>query len=105
MINATFFIKGENLSGFSLEGHSGFEDEGKDIVCAAVSSAAYMAVNTLTDVINEEAQVKESEGKLELKVACPSPTAGAVLRGLEIHLKNLSDQYPENVTVIYGGVQ
>ena len=105
MINATFFIDGENLSGFSLEGHSGFDEEGRDIVCAAVSSAAYMAANTVTDVIKEKASVKESDGKLELKLARPSQAVQAVLRGLEIHLRNISEQYPGKVTVIYGGVQ
>ncbi|MBQ4244027.1 MAG: ribosomal-processing cysteine protease Prp [Clostridia bacterium] len=105
MINATFFIDGENLSGFSLEGHSGFDEEGRDIVCAAVSSAAYMAANTVTDVIKEKASVKESDGKLELKLARPSQAVQAVLRGLEIHLRNISEQYPGKVKVIYGGVQ
>ena len=36
--------------GFSLQGHAGCGEAGQDIVCAAVSSAAYLTVNTLTDV-------------------------------------------------------
>ena len=36
--------------GFSLQGHAGCGEAGGDIVCAAVSSAAYLTVNTLTDV-------------------------------------------------------
>ena len=38
------------VMGFRVEGHSGYAEEGADIVCAAVSSAAYLIVNSVTEV-------------------------------------------------------
>ena len=35
--------KGTGIVEFSIKGHSGYSERGSDIVCAAVSSAAYMA--------------------------------------------------------------
>ena len=40
-----------NLVGFVMEGHAGYADPGEDIVCAAVSSVAYMTANTITEII------------------------------------------------------
>ena len=39
-----------NLVGFVMEGHAGYADPGEDIVCAAVSSVAYMTANTITEI-------------------------------------------------------
>ncbi len=43
-------VKKSALTGFSVistEGHSGYADEGSDIVCAAVSSANELVINIL----------------------------------------------------------
>ena len=42
MIRAVF---AHDFSGFSLSGHAGYADAGEDIVCAAVSAMANLAVN------------------------------------------------------------
>ncbi len=40
MIIAKLFHSKEGICAFSLEGHSGYAEEGSDIVCAAVSAIA-----------------------------------------------------------------
>ena len=52
MIRATFYKEGDLLKGFEIKGHSGYADEGEDVICATVSSAAYMAANTVTEIID-----------------------------------------------------
>ena len=43
MIRAEFFADAQGtLLGFSVTGHAGLAESGEDILCAAVSSAAYM---------------------------------------------------------------
>ena len=96
MIKAVFFISGKNISGFSITGHADYS-EGDDIVCASVSSAAYMAANTLTDVIGVKADIEEQEGRMSVRTDSTSPEVQTVLKGLRIHLKQLADQYPANI--------
>ena len=50
MICADFHF-GENGISFTVKGHSGSANAGEDIVCAAVSSAVYMAANTVTEIL------------------------------------------------------
>lgn len=98
MIRAVFF-ENENDRGFEISGHAG-GNAGRDIVCAAVSSAAYMAANTVTDVINIHADISERDGYLKLSVCGENDSAAAVLDGLKLHLSELSKQYPKKITVI-----
>ena len=50
-------------------------DLGEDIVCAAVSSVAYMTANTITEIIKADTEVAVEDGMMFVKVA-----AGDALR-------------------------
>ena len=100
------FLTDENqLTGFEISGHSGFALEGSDIVCSAVSSAALMAANTVTEIIKDKARVRERDGYLYFEVEAPSDSSISLLEGLKLHLTQISEQYPQNIKIIYGGKQ
>lgn len=42
MIVAEFFRKNGEITGFKVSGHAGYDESGRDIVCAGVSSAVMM---------------------------------------------------------------
>ena len=98
MITVVFSESGGKLSGFEISGHALFSEHGSDIVCSAVSSAAIMAANTITEVFGESAEAKAEEGYLLLKGVTSDASQG-VLEGLKLHLEQLAQQYPENITV------
>ncbi len=105
MIKVRFSIGNKQLQGFEISGHAMYAESGSDIVCASVSSAAFMAANTITDVICANADAAAEEGRMIVTLNQPNEQAQAVLRGLELHLTELSKQYPENIKIIYGGVK
>ena len=89
------------LCGFEISGHSsvdGNDGEGK-IVCASVSSAAYMAANTVGEVVGDKYLSEIEDGRFYFLV--PSPSAGTVtvLRGLELHLEELAKQYSKRIEI------
>ena len=98
MIKARFFEEEGRLTGFEISGHSMFSESGSDIVCSAVSSAAIMTANTLTEIFSEKSEVKLDEGYLYFKGA-KSEAAQGIVRGLKLHLEQLQEQYPKNITV------
>lgn len=101
MICVEFYTepKGE-LVGFKISGHNG--KAGSDIICAAVSSAAYMAVNTITDIIQADAQVAVEDGYMLVTVSSEKAKAcRIVFAGLKLHLLGLEEQYPKNIHVCY----
>lgn len=105
MIRAKFFIGNSQLSGFEISGHACCGSQGNDIVCAAVSSAAYMAANTLTDVIGANCSVEAGDARIYVHIPEPDNRCCAVLKGFELHMRELAQSYPKNIKVIYGGVK
>ncbi len=83
------------LLGFTASGHSGYADEGEDIVCAAISSATLMAANTITEILQLKPDITANDdGFLSLDLSKPdAETARVVLEGLRLHLVALSQEY------------
>ncbi|MBQ8860835.1 MAG: ribosomal-processing cysteine protease Prp [Ruminococcus sp.] len=100
MINVEFFGTSPT-TGFSIKGHSGFAEEGSDIVCAAVSSAAYMTANTITEICKENpSELFEEDGLMVLKLDESSAHKCAdIMQGFVLHLSSLSKEYKQYITV------
>lgn len=94
MITATFF---DNNSGFEIKGHSMSDDSGNDIICASVSSAAYMTANTITEIIGAKADIKVRDGYMRFKLTDESSESKKLIEGLSLHIGELSKKYPKNV--------
>ena len=97
MTKALFWNCGFRISGHSTKNES---DEVGRTLCAAVSSAAYMAANTVTDIIGDSADIKEKDGEMFFEVKNPSDKTVAVINGLKLHLCELSKQYGKRLNVI-----
>ena len=100
MIKVDFFGTSP-VMGFYISGHADFAEEGSDIVCAAVSSAAYMTANTVTDVIKvtpKTLRVNDGEMYLKLDVST-AHKCSAVMQGFVLHMLSLSEQYKQYITV------
>ena len=91
------------ITGFISRGHAGFAVDGSDIVCSAVSSAVYMVVNTVTDVLGLTPKVfYVDDGIMELEIEKKDAViARTIMRGLKIHLIDLEEQYSKYMRVSY----
>ena len=100
MTRATFYFENKCIIGFSLVGHTADNDteEGR-IICSAISSAAYMAANTVTEIIGNNAEITVSDGKMNLKLSRPYESSQNVLQGLKLHLEGLAEQYHDYIAV------
>ena len=88
------------LLGFHVSGHSGYAEEGEDIVCAAISSAVLMTMNTVTDILGVKAEVSAADGDAVMKILSKDAEAcKSVLRGLKLHLLDLEKQYSDFLKV------
>ena len=99
MIKVSFFISDNLISGFEISGHSGSANAGEDIICASVSSAAYMAANTVTDVLFISADIEFEDGYMRLSLNEKLSEAQQILKGLRLHLESLAGDYPKNIKV------
>ena len=106
MITVKFFTKSGKPQGFEVKGHAGLAETGNDILCAAVSSACYMTVNTLTDVLKVDVSVKlNDDGYMKAVISDVTEEAENLLKGFQMHITALAKDYRKNLKVIYGGAE
>ena len=101
MTRVKFLSKSESLYGFEIKGHSSSDSDDLDgkIVCAAVSSAAYMTANTITEIIGDECEIDIDDALMRVIVKNPSSQSVTVLQGLKLHLTELSKQYSNRIKI------
>ena len=96
MTKATFYFDENVPYGFLISGHSGFAESGEDIVCASISSVAYMVANTITEILNVNAEINVTDGRMKLIVNKEQRhITKDILLGLKLHLDSLAEDYPK----------
>lgn len=105
MTKVEIFNQGGRINGFSVSGHSGYAEEGSDIVCAAVTTAVKFAEATINDALGDHAntRVREDEPRitLTLPAVCDDEDAvQAVLTGFMLTMCSLRDDYPDYIEVM-----
>jgi len=107
MTTVTFHMEGNRITGFDSKGHSGYGEEGADIVCAGITSAIRLVEATINDVLGLAASVKINEKSAQISLRLPGglgPTAEStcqsLLTGLMLYFTMLHDEYPDNIEVL-----
>ena len=97
MIRVRFQTACGQLIGFHLSGHAGAGEYGQDIVCAAVSSAAFMTANTVTEIVGATADITVDDGLMEMTVTDRIEDCQNILSGFRLHIQALSEEYPSRI--------
>ncbi len=107
MTTVTFRSEGSRLTGFDMQGHSGYAPQGEDIVCAALTSAVRLTECAVNDVLGLEASVKVREKDASISLKLPKAldkdsesVCQTLLAALLVHCVQLAEEYPENITVL-----
>lgn len=107
MTTVTFYMEGERIVGFTVQGHSGYADEGSDIICAAVTSAVRLTECAVNDVLGLEASVKVRQKDASITLKLPAnlgqtheSTCQTLLAALMVHFVQLAEEYPDHITVL-----
>lgn len=94
MIRAAFIKSGQELKGFSISGHAGYDEYGKDIACASVTSAVQLTVNAITEVLTVKAKLEVEENTIKLRLPTNSDARAPVfLEALLLHLNLLAEEF------------
>lgn len=61
MTKIKFYKKKEFLIGFEVSGHTGYAEQGSDIVCSAISGMTQMTTLGLEKILNLKLNIKKNE--------------------------------------------
>ncbi|MBQ7678585.1 MAG: ribosomal-processing cysteine protease Prp [Butyrivibrio sp.] len=96
MTKVTILKDGDGFLGFSMEGHAGSGEYGRDIVCAALSVLAINTVNAIETFTEDELLVESQEKQGILKCRSQGPMseqATLLMRAFELGVKGVCTEY------------
>lgn len=88
--------KQQRFVGFRCEGHSGYADEGEDIVCAAISSITQFCISCAEE-FDIPMVYRKAEALLECSVMRPDLIFSGLLATVEKNVSQLQEEYPEYI--------
>lgn len=94
--------KNNQIKEISIHGHSGYADEGSDIICSAVSCLTITIVNSLYEILNckdLEAEVSYGEAYINTETIHYTEQVSLLLKTLVLGFEDIAASYPDYVSV------
>ncbi len=87
-----------NNNQITIKGHADYEEMGKDIVCASVSSIVITTVNAIMRINNQAIDVNETNGVIINILKHDEIVDKLILNLIEL-LKELEKKYPKYIEI------
>ena len=82
-----------------INGHSGYDTLGKDIVCSAVSSIVTTTINGIISIEREAISYKYVKDTMYIDIKKEDMITEKLIENMVIMLKELAHDYPKNISV------
>ena len=89
-----------NKNKIIMTGHANFEEYGKDIVCASVSSIVTTSINACLRIDNKSLIYKEEKDKLTILVTSDNKNILLIIENMTQMLEELAETYKKNIKII-----
>ena len=86
----------------TITGHAGYDEYGRDIVCASASSIAITTINAILSFDSEAINYEEKKDELIINVLKKDEITNKLLNNMISLFQELASQYKENIKVIGG---
>ena len=104
MTKVEIFRKNGNIIGYKASGHSGYSEQGSDIICSAISTSLQMTVIGIQEVLKLKVDFKINDGFLDVdlkNISLDKLTQTNILtEAMAIFLKELTKQYPKYIRLV-----
>lgn len=105
MTSVIFKKENEKLVAFKIEGHSGFDELDRDIICSAISMVSQTTLIGILEVLKVEAEYcMDEDGFLSLSLKGKSmeeiEKCQVLLKTMLLGLENIQISYGEYINVI-----
>jgi len=101
-----FYRNDEEIGGFQVKGHADFKEEGKDIVCSAISALAQTAVIGLGEYLQESSfSYSINDGYLKCMLQNglskeENKAAQIILKTMYLGIKSIEEGYTSYVKIV-----
>lgn len=83
----------------TVSGHAGYDEPGKDIVCAAISILSQVFVASVEELTAAKIKTAQTGGYMEIVIEESTERAQVLLDSFLLGCRMIADEYPEYVRV------
>lgn len=84
----------------TVSGHAGFDDYGRDIVCASVSSIIATTVNGILNIDDSAIKYNDDGKLLKIEMMKDVEVVGILIDNMIALLEELEIKYPKNMKIV-----
>lgn len=99
MIKVSVSKKNDELDYITISGHAGYDEYGKDIICASVSTLVITCINNILTLDETAIEYVCDDDKTFIKVTKNNDISNKILNNMINSLIDLESEYPKNIKV------
>lgn len=84
----------------TVSGHSGYEERGKDIVCASVSSIVITTINAIIEIDSDAIDYSDLDNKIIIRILKEDEIVNKLINNMILLLESLEKDYKEYIKII-----
>ena len=104
MTKVEIFRKNGNIIGYKASGHSGYSEQGSDIICSAISTSLQMTLIGIQEILKLKVDFKINDGFLDVDLKNISQDkltqTNILTESMAMFLKELTKQYPKYIRLV-----
>ena len=85
--------------GIEINGHAGYAETGKDIVCAGVTALTQTLIRSMQGLLRDEIEYEVSPGRADIKYGNLSEEGKLLVDSFFIGICLIADEFPEYVRI------
>ncbi len=83
-----------------VSGHAYFDDIGKDIVCASVSSIVITTINAIIEIDEDAILYEDLDNKILIEILKEDEVVMKLINNMIFMLEGLEKDYPKNIKIL-----
>lgn len=99
MIKINISKKDNKIDSIFIKGHALYDESGKDIVCASVSSVAITTVNAIIRLKSDAINYEEKDGYLKIVIVNHSDVIDLLIDNMLSLFEELESQYEKYIKI------
>lgn len=84
----------------TIKGHAGYDDKGKDIVCASVSSIVITTINAIIEISPDAIDYSDLDNEIIIRKLKEDEIVNKLLNNMILLLENLEKDYKDYIKII-----
>ena len=84
----------------TIKGHAGYDDKGKDIVCASVSSIVITTINAIIEINPDAIDYSDLDNEIIIRILKEDEIVNKLLNNMILLLENLEKDYKDYIKII-----